>query len=348
MKLFECGQCRQLIFFENTICESCGSALGFVVEEMRLAALKQVGQDWRPVKGRAGQWRFCDNREHGTCNWMVPADDPNPLCRACRLNRTIPDLSDPENLDLWRRTEAAKHRLIYTLLRLGLPLKSKAEDPETGFAFDFLAPDPQEGAAMTGHAAGLITINLEEADPAQRERMRQDLSEPYRTMVGHFRHEIGHYYWDLLVRDGGQLKACRALFGDDREDYQAALQQHYANEPVQTDAHISHYAAAHPWEDFAETWAHYLHIVDTLETAQSFGLRLRPKVGRTGKLDLPNRFDPYRAATLAPLIEAWLPLTYAVNSLNDSMGQPDLYPFVLSPQVIEKLQFVHGLIAASR
>ena len=85
---------------------------------------------------------------------------------------------------------------------------------------------------MTGHENGIITIALAEADGFERERRRLEMGEPYCTLLGHFRHEVGHHFWDLLVRDGGQLQACRALFGDDSEDYQAALQRHYRDGPV--------------------------------------------------------------------------------------------------------------------
>jgi hypothetical protein len=176
------------------------------------------------------------------------------------------------------------------------------------------------------------------------------MAEPYRTLLGHFRHEIGHHYWERLVRGGVWHDAFREMFGDERQDYGAALEAHYANGPVADwqDRYVSSYAGAHPWEDFAETWAHYLHIVDTLETADAFGLGIRPKIGGNPSLDMEIGFDPYRQDDFDTLIAPWLPLTYAVNSLNESMGQPDFYPFVLAPAVIGKLRFVHGLIYGPR
>jgi hypothetical protein len=199
----------------------------------------------------------------------------------------IPDLSLTENQANWRRIQLAKHRLFYTLLKLRLPLKTKLEDTEHGLAFDFLvAPPPHDMAAepvMTGHDHGLITINLAEADDSERERMRRQMGEPYRTLLGHFRHEIAHYYWDRLVRDASGIEAFRQLFGDEREDYSAALQRHYANGPPPNwqESFVSAYASTHPWEDWAETWAHYFHMVDTLETASAFGMRVRPTSIRT-------------------------------------------------------------------
>ena len=352
MKLFECQGCGQMLFFENVRCERCGRQLGFLPERLTLSALDPAGEGrWRALAGSRRLWRFCANAQHGACNWLVPAGGKAELCRACLLNRTIPNLEEPQHQVLWQRIEMAKHRLVYGLLRLGLPLPSKAEEPEKGLAFDFLAGTPQPGedgpGVVTGHASGLITLDIAEADPVQRERLRRELYEPYRTLLGHFRHEIGHYYWERLIDDPGRHEEFRALFGDERTDYGAALSAHYAQgpqPPTWQESFISSYAKAHPWEDFAETWAHYLHIVDTLETGASFGLRIRPKAGRDRGLAVAIDFDPYREENLERMIQAWFPLTYAVNELNHSMDQPDLYPFILAPKVIEKLSFVHRLV----
>ena len=353
MKLFECQECGQLLYFENTRCERCGHVLGYLPDRAVLSALTpEDGDRWRPLAARDRVVRFCANAGYEACNWLVPADGGETFCRACRHNRTIPDLGPPDHLLRWRRLEAAKHRLIYGLLRLGLPLVSKFENPDVGLAFDFLADgagSEETPQVTTGHSRGLITINLAEADDVERERARRDMVEPYRTLLGHFRHEVGHYYWERLVRDGLWLDSFRTLFGDERQDYGACLQAHHAEGPPADwqERFVSSYASAHPWEDFAETWAHYLHIVDTLETAAAFGLRVRPKVGRDPALVMEIEFDPYRQADFNALIQAWLPLAYAVNSLNQSMGQPELYPFVLAPTVMGKLRFVHGLVPRS-
>jgi hypothetical protein len=199
---------------------------------------------------------------------------------------------------------------------------------------------------MTGHDDGLITLALVEADDAERVKRRTAMGEPYRTLLGHFRHETGHYFWDRLVRDGGRLAECRAVFGDDTQDYSAALQRHYKEGPPPDwqENFVSAYATAHPWEDFAETWAHYLHIVDTLEMARAFGLGIAPRADRTGELATEVDFDPYRTKDIRAVIEAWVPLTATVNSLNRCMGAADLYPFVLSPAVVEKLAFIQALV----
>lgn len=346
MKLFECQRCGQTLYFENTECERCGSFLGFLPEEMQLSALSPDGESFRPLADPQRAMRYCANAAYDACNWLVPADAANPYCAACRLNRTVPDLGIAENVLLWRRIETAKHRLVYGLLRLGLPVISKFDDRERGVAFDFLsgpnAPGPAEDPVVTGHRSGLITLDVAEADDAVRERNRRDMAEPYRTLLGHFRHEIGHYYWDRLVRDTVWHASFREMFGDERRDYSEALAAHYAHgAPVNwQESYISTYASSHPWEDFAESWAHYLHIVDTLETADAFGLKIHPQVAGARETD----FRSYKAADFDTIMAAWTPLTATVNSLNQSMGQDDLYPFVLSPAVAGKLRFVHGLI----
>jgi len=304
------------------------------------------GGGWTVLAAPKKAYKFCHNYDAGMCNWMVPADDEAGFCAACRHNRTIPDLTVPGNDALWRKIETAKHRLFYSLLRLDLPLENRADDPEHGLAFDFLADPPESHAVevMTGHDNGLITLALKEADDATREKVRSEMGEPYRTLLGHLRHEIGHYFWDRLVAtDTHRLQAFRDLFGDDRLDYGEALKRHYdEGAPANWQDHtISTYATMHPWEDFAETWAHYLHIVDTLETAGAFGLKVKPRRAQ-GALAAAIDFDPYRAG-MERLIDTWLPVEFATNSMNRSMGLTDLYPFLLSPKVIEKLNYIHAL-----
>jgi hypothetical protein len=343
MKLFECQHCGQTLFFENTRCENCGYSLGYLPAKATISALEQDGSDWRALAEPSSRYRYCANAQNDICNWLIAADSSESFCAACRHNRTIPDLSFPQNLVNWRKVENAKHRLFYSLLKLGLPLTTFQEDPE-GLTFDFLVAPPG-GPVMTGHAGGLITINVAEADDVVRERQRQRFDESYRTLLGHFRHEIAHYYWDHLIRDAPSHAQFRELFGDETRDYNAALQRYYANGPAPDwpERFVSAYASSHPWEDFAETWAHYFHMVDTLETASAFGLRLRPRVVQNAELATAVNFDPYTAA-MDRLLESWSPLTVAVNAINRSMGIPDLYPFVLAPPAIVKLTFVHDCI----
>jgi hypothetical protein len=349
MKLFECQNCGQLVYFENTQCERCGFALGFLPGAAILTALQEKGAGvFTPLADRSRTVSYCANFEHGACNWLIDLK-AGSLCQACKLNRTIPDLTQPENLRRWQRIEVAKHRLVYSLLRLGLPVESKAKAPDTGIAFDFLAPPPGEdgqGQILTGHDHGEITLNVAEADDAVRAEIREKMHEPYRTLLGHFRHEIAHYYWERLVKDSPAHSLFRKSFGDEIRDYNQALQTYYANgAPADwQEHHISAYASAHPHEDWAETFAHYLHMIDTLETAYAFGLRINPRAGQDDNLKTSVTFDPYKQADFDTIIEAWIPVTFAVNSINRSMGIDDLYPFVISPKVMEKLQAVHDIV----
>jgi hypothetical protein len=349
MKLFQCQNCGQPLYFENTRCERCGLALGYLPERETISALKPDGAARNPGQNvwwalaDAKTYRYCANAAYGVCNWLIAAALPDAYCAACRHNRMIPDLSLPENLGKWRALEVAKHRLFYTLFQLRLPVEAQAESP-AGLAFEFLADVARSGSsAMTGHADGVITINLAEADDSERERRRHQMGEPYRTLLGHFRHEIAHYYWDRLIADTPHLDEFRRVFGDERRDYAAALQNYYAQgAPADWSEHfISAYASAHPWEDFAETWAHYFHMIDTLETAHFAGLEISPKLPQSPGAIFD--FHP-RDTSMSRLVEAWLALSFAVTSINRSMGLHDLYPFVLGPLAVAKLTFVQQRI----
>lgn len=349
MKLFECQNCGQLVYFENTQCERCGLALGYLPDVANMTALEaNPDGTLTPLIDRSRKVAYCTNSQHAACNWLVNAGR-EPLCQACDLNRTIPDLTLADNLRRWQRIEIAKHRLVYSLMRLKLPVESKKAEDEPGLAFDFLAPPPGEetaGVVLTGHDNGVITLNVSEADDPIRAEMRQKMHEPYRTLLGHFRHEAAHYYFQRLVMGGPNQARFREVFGDETRDYPQALQAYYQNgAPADWQSrHISAYASAHPHEDWAETFAHYLHMVDTLETAYAFGLRIRPRAGQDDNLTATISFDPYEQVNFDDIIEAWLPTTYAVNSINRSMGIDDLYPFVISPFVVSKLKTVHQVI----
>ncbi len=349
MQIFECQNCGQALYFENTSCQSCGLRLGYLPEQATITALKVKDSAWEALAELEGSYRHCGNAIYEVCNWLVPAEQPGQFCVACRHNRMIPDLSVPQNVAHWRKIEVAKHRLFYTLLKFRLPLATKEEEPDA-LAFDFIADQtgPQGHIpVLTGHEDGLITINLAEADDPERERRRSQMGEPYRTLLGHFRHEIAHYYWDRLVAQSASIEEFRETFGDEQQDYGAALQRHYANGPLGDwpQHFVSAYASSHPWEDFAETWAHYFHMIDTVETAGAFGITVRPKVGKGSDMAAKLDFDPH-GADMTRIIDAWLPLTYAMNSINRSMGLQDFYPFVLAPAVIVKLSFIHRLTHA--
>jgi hypothetical protein len=309
------------------------------------------GNLWESSLPQAGEkrYRLCENySKEGVCNWAVPADDPDPLCRSCGLTEVIPDLSQPGYKEAWYKLESAKRRLIYSLMTLGCPVNNRKDDPEHGLAYRFLADPETPGAApvVTGHANGVITVNVAEADDAERERRRLQLSEPYRTLLGHFRHEAGHYYWDRLIQNSPRIDPFRKLFGDERKAYDQSLQEHYRQGPPQDwqERFVSAYAGAHPWEDWAETWAHYLHMTDTLETAAACGLSLRPR--RPDEPVLKAAPPQGSSGSFDQLIGDWFPLTYLLNNLNRGLGLPDGYPFVLSNPAIDKLRFVHGTIGA--
>lgn len=351
MRIFSCQQCGLGLLFENTRCQGCGASLGYLDRYGELSALvpEEAGMRALADPEASHRWQYCANAEFDVCNWLVPAG-PKRLCSCCGLNRHIPNLADPEQREAWRKLEFAKHRLVYSLHRFGLPLG----EGSAALRFDFLSqqrPIPPGAHSTIGHASGQVTITTEEADPVQREHQRQKMDEPYRTLIGHFRHEVGHYYWDHLVApEPDHLEQFRRVFGDETADYQQSLNRHYKEGPRLDwqKNYISAYASSHPWEDWAESWAHYFHLIDTLETAHAFGLSLQPRLDDPRSLTMRADIDPYRHRDLAEILRRALPLTFAVNSLNRSMGQPDLYPFVLTAAVEEKMGFIHELIARFR
>ncbi len=352
MKTFHCDACDALVFFENVRCLNCGETLALVPSLADISTIVPADGDlWTCAAAPADgpTFRLCKNSvDHEICNWVVPSEDPEQYCLCCRLTRTIPDLSKPDNFRALQKMELAKRRLVYTLMMLKLPVTNKTADPEHGLVYDFKADLSASGGekVLTGHDDGVITMNLAEADDAERERLRKALNEPYRTLLGHFRHEVGHYYWDVLIQNSDRLEAFRALFGDERENYAEALEHHYeGGAPADwPDRFVSAYATMHPWEDWAETWAHYLHIVDTLETAAACGFSLKPLRHNEPSLDVAADPVEQRAEPFDVFIEHWTALTYALNSLNRSLGQADAYPFVLPAQAVEKLRFVHAVI----
>jgi len=349
MKIFQCGHCKHAIYFENVSCENCGHLTGYRDTDRTMLTFNPLGKNL--ISDREGvAYKYCKNKEHEVCNWVIEKESPEEFCSACQLNRTIPNLDDPEsdNFENWQNLEVAKHRLIYQLQKMGLDLPSKLKNDE-GLCFDFVERQ-NNPKLMTGHANGVITILIREGNSVLREQARKQMLEPYRTLVGHLRHEVGHYFWNQLVRDNPTiLDECRAIFGNDELDYGKALQQYYKmGAPKKWQENfISKYATSHPWEDWAETWAHYLHIMDMVETGYFFRLNVRPK-GDTKVLKTRVSFDPYEIKDFDRIIKKCVPLSFAVNSINRAMGIPDLYPFVISPAIIEKLRFIHKLLLSKR
>lgn len=380
MRLFHCTHCGSLVFFDSTECLGCGSTLAFDPQRLDMVAVQPVdgaqgawelrGSSPSPANAAfaAGnavaepasegdalpRYAMCANREaHNACNFAIPqpaADaaageagpaEPTPLCVSCQQTRILPDLSDPNNVRRWTAIENAKRRLYYSLAQMGIAHVAG----EAGPVYEFKADTPDD-KVLTGHADGLITLNVAEADDDERARRRLDLGEPYRTLLGHLRHESGHYYWDVLVLRGGHADAFRAVFGDERADYGEALKAHYASAPHTgwQDDFVSDYATSHPWEDWAETWAHYLHMVDLLETAESYRTELSlPGPQGEPRYAMANPFG-IPAPDFDAMLAAWVPLTLLLNSLNRSLGQLDAYPFALGAGVKDKLRFVHALV----
>ena len=350
MQTFHCDHCGQLVFFENALCEACGHVLGYLTDVRAMSALEPLPDGlWVSLSASANLYRMCRNYAvENVCNWMLPAHDAHSLCESCRLTEIIPALCLAQNRTYWYRLEQAKRRLIHTLLALSLMPVARAEDDEPGLAFRFLADSIETGKVMTGHDSGVITLNLAEADDGLRERTRAQLGEPYRTLLGHFRHETGHYYWNRLIKMGGRLESFRQLFGDERTDYGASLGHHYGRGPPGNwrQDFVSGYASAHPWEDWAETWAQYLTMVDALETVQACGLELIP--ARPGDPALGRGVHPGVAGSFDQMLERWFPLSYVLNNLHRSLGMPDGYQFSLAATVVAKLRFVHEVVTAPR
>jgi len=351
MRNFQCV-CGQVLFFENTVCTACQRRLGYDPQRAELLALDAIhdenGQSayWWQSADQHGRYHLCLNDiEFHVCNWLV-SDPDQAYCTACQLNHIVPQVESSyravQRRQWWASMEQAKRRLLYTLMAMGLPVIGKAESHEEGLAFAFLEdqrsnPRVHEKHVLTGHLQGLITVNLAEADHVERERTRQGLGEPYRTLLGHFRHESGHYYFEQLIATEALREEFRSLFGDERQDYDSALADYYSNKEhmVRQQDMISAYAQVHPFEDWAECWAHYLHMMDTLETASDYGL----VAGRI--IDLRRRPD------IEWCLQEWSRVSVALNALNRSMGLEDAYPFVLSLQTLTKLRFVHRLIYPS-
>ena len=333
MRDFSCPKCRQQLTFENSLCLSCRSTLGFDPATRSFAILTPEGTCVAGVVMTA-----CANRELAICNWLAPADSPAGLCMSCALTRTRPADSDLDALPAFAEAESAKRRLIFQVIEIGLPVHGRDVDPENGLCFDLLSSRHEHVA--TGHADGVITLDLAEGDDVHREQLRVSMAEPYRTLLGHFRHEVGHHYFTVLAERGDGRARFRELFGDPEADYQAALDRHYREGPAPgwQDSYISAYASMHPAEDWAETFAHYLHIRDTLDTAAAFGFALEAAAATAS---LAGEVGFRR------IVDLWLPLAWSLNMINRSMGYQDLYPFVLPPPALDKMRLVHRLVTAA-
>lgn len=347
MQVFNCEACGHLIYFESLQCVHCGAAQAFLPDQLRVGVLFPADAS---QAGSVVRYRPCAHRHDiSLCNFAIEASDPHQLCVSCRQTEWLPDSSNPANQFRWAKIEVAKRRLYYTLAKLGLlgPKAPQAALPR----FSLLADIPGAAPVMTGHASGMITLNVVEADDDERAKRRLALHEPLRTLIAHLRHESGHFYWDQLIAAGPWLEPFRAIFGFEGHDYGEALQRYYNKDPFDTtwrQSFISAYATSHAWEDWAETWAHYLHMVDLMETAASYGTCITvPDIPSTGQQLIGNPLGPV-PLDFAVMQKQWVPLTLLHNSLNRSLGHEDAYPFAISAMAWNKLRFVHELIGDYR
>lgn len=374
MKTFKCS-CKDnhILFFESSSCVACERVVGLDdnFDKVEPYELDEESGQYYKSKQPSIRYQKCDNNaDYKVCNGMVnmntfvPVPDKDEvLCFACRFNETIPDLSVVEHIPLWKKMEAAKRRALFTLKALSLPLRNISQDPEGGLSFDFTADRDVndnfvsklygQDTVFTGHDCGHITINLAEANEVARSHTKLAMGEQYRTLLGHFRHELGHYYFDVLIADSPKKHAlCKQYFGDDELDYQESLKKHYKDGAPESwrNNFISEYATMHPYEDWAETWAHYMHIIDTLETAKNFSITGSTKscvtdTGEVGELNLPQGAYFFSSQTsITSILDTWMDFSIILNSLNRSMGMNDAYPFVLSQAVRTKLSFIHHAI----
>lgn len=321
MKAFTCRVCGAALYFENFRCMTCHTPQAY---SRRESAIVPLDQDGLYIDHAGATWKVCANKVIAGCTWLTAESEE--LCSSCALTRTRPRDDDHVGLAQYLPAERAKRHLLVELDTLGLPVEARSEQHPEGLAFDLLSSVDEN--VVIGHDNGLITIDLAESDVAHREKVRARLDEPYRTMLGHFRHEIGHYFEARLVT-GDLLDRCRELFGDDTQDYQASIDRHYSEGPPDgwESSYISMYATMHPYEDFAETFAHYLHICETIDSAREFGLTATAPA---------TAFSSFRDV----VIGVWIPLSIALNQINRGMGKEPLYPFVIPDPVIEKLEFV--------
>lgn len=342
MRRFYC-HCGQEVFFNNTHCGVCGSQLGFSVEQRQLKSLEATSETgiWTfPDDNRGKHYKVCSHREHLiACNWLIASDSPETQCESCALTRVIPPLNKEDNWRRWRNIESSKRRMIYGLLRLNLPIYPRHKGINNGLVFDFLEDqrsNPQSATphVLNGHATGLITLNVAEADGSFREATREAMNEPYRTLLGHFRHEIGHFYWDNLIKGSSDYAAFCQQFNYSEQNYQQSLNQYYADGPPDDwrEHYISAYSSAHPMEDWAETWAHYMMMIETMETA--------------GNYELLANIEEY--ADFTELMADWMSLVVKMNAINRSIGNRDAYPFVVSETVQNKIEFIHHCVTKSK
>lgn len=347
MKNFSCG-CGATVYFESNHCVACKSELGWCLSCNTLRSIAADANDQyhcgEPTCGKP--LSKCHNyATEQVCNRCVETEaigEGQILCNYCKYNETIPDLSIKGNREKWHRIELAKRRLLYTLDLLGLPYGTAAENFPVPLSFDFKGDATQKRTlwfnmnkveqVYTGHASGKVTINIREADNVERERARMSFGEAHRTIIGHFRHEMGHYFWDVLVKNQCEAE-CVAVFGDHFDpDYGTALEIYYQNGAKENwkKNYISGYATMHPWEDFAESFATYLDMISVLDIAFH--------------ADELYAVEPTQAS-FADISKHYSKLGLLLNEMNRAMGLLDLVPEVHTAGILKKVEFIHDLLS---
>lgn len=350
MRAFVCPVCHNFVPFEGSTCLSCGTPVGLHLPSRSMVALSDGAATVDGVR-----WMRCTQSGPLECNWLTSESAgvaARGRCLAHSLIRREPDPDDTIAREKMLPATLALRRLVYQLDELGLPV-----DPywqrDGGLAFDLLSSYSTSERITIGHANGVITIDLVESLDAYRESLRVQLGEPYRTMLGHFRHEAGHYYQNILVETGAgaqrYLARCRELFGDERASYADALTRHYEfGAPADwRSSFISEYATMHPWEDFAECFAHYLHIIDTIDTSREAGMVLHADRVRFAAPRDVVPLESYAEAPIDQLLDDWKWISLFFNRVNTAMGKGPLYPFEISQPVADKLGFVHTVLRAN-
>jgi hypothetical protein len=331
-------KCNRWLFFGNTACLGCDRSVGRCCACRAMASFSPAStSELFSCDNCHAEVQPCANRNLGICNCFANQTDStgNVLCTYCEFTRVVPPHDSPDKFSRWRELESAKRRLLIQLSGLEFPPFASKFVPTCPLVFEFkedtVLPDGSIEAVFTGHENGVITINAHEADSVRREQSRVAFNEPQRTLIGHMRHEYGHFL-DLCCIQGDLLRAKYVeLFGDPATvDYAEAKTRYYAQGPTGNwpESYVSAYASMHPWEDFAETVNVYLDLMALAETARD---------------QLGSNIDTSANGCVATFISELLDLAITVSEFNFDMGLNALLPERFNDEVVCKLSYVHSL-----
>ena len=339
MRRFTCESCAEEVAFDALRCASCSSPLGYVPAQQAVKVLHPAaGAVSFSISGDDAEFWRCPNSARG-CNWVLPAGTGDIWCRSCGLTPGRPDETNPDALAAWSTAEAVKRRLVHQLDHLALPIDPRSDATPDGLAFDLVYVPGQFGPA--GKVDEAVTLDLADADVQDVGAPPRRVHAPFRTLIGNLRHKVGHHYWHRLVGQSDHVTPFRRLFGDERADYPAAIEPHQAAVAHHWDASrfVTGRAESHPFEDWAETFAHYLHILDATDTAEAYRLP-------DGQCEMGRPQSSPGGGTFAEILRLWRPTAPAVNALAASLGLPAVYPFQLTGVVLQKFEFVHARVTA--